>query len=475
MRPPANGEPYPLACLPPILVDGVEGIIAKVQCPVGLAANSVVAAAALVSQGHVNLPGLGGSVGPCSLFVITVARSGERKTSADNLAMKPVKEWERERVKEAKEANETYRRAALAYEEASKAAISKAKSKLGGNGSRAAIAAAIEGLGDPPKTPIRPNLTCDEPTPEGLWLLLSEGLGVAGIFSAEAGAFVGGHAMSTDNRLKSAALFSQMWDAEPLRRVRVSGIGNPLYGRRVSMHLMGQPEAMAGFISDPTLRDQGLLARFLWSAPESTMGTRFQGKIAADAEAKLSRYQRAIKRCLERPIVRADDDERACAPRVLPLSDEAQKVICTFADDVERELAPGGTFVTITGLAAKLAEQALRLAGVFTFVSDPEASTIDAAMMRNACQLALWHGGEALRLFNAGSASPEVLAAEALRVWLLEQADAEVLQSRMLTHGPNRLRDSKSLSAALKLLAEGHWVTKTQQRPATWRVWRDTI
>ena len=150
-------------------------------------------------------------------------------------------------------------------------------------------------------------------------------------------------------------------------------------------------------------------------------------------------------------------------------------MICAFADDVERELAPGGAFATITGLAAKLAEQALRLAGVFTFVSDPEASMIDESTMRNACQLTLWHGGEALRLFNAGSASAEVLSAEALRVWLIEQAETEVLQSRMLTHGPNRLRDSKSLSAALKLLQEGHWVTKTQERPATWRVWREAI
>lgn len=304
-------------------------------------------------------------------------------------------------------------------------------------------------------------------------MLLSEGLGSAGVFSAEGGAFVGGHAMSSDNKLKSAALFSQMWDGEALRRVRVSGVAAPLYGRRVSMHLMGQPEAMAGFASDPTLRDQGLLARFLWSEPISTMGTRLQHDVSPEDEAALARYQRAVGRCLDRPIPRDDDDERACAPVCLELGALALPVIKAFADDVERQLAPGAHFATITGTAAKLAEQALRIAGVFTFIGNPDATAIDYDTMKRACALARWYGEEALRLFNAGAASPEIAKAESLRVWLLAQAERDIARGKILTHGPSRVRDAKEVSAALKVLSESGWVFKSQERPEVWRVFRN--
>jgi Protein of unknown function (DUF3987) len=474
VRPLVDGTPYPLDCLPAILKEGVMGICAKVQCPVGLAANSVLAAAALACQAHVNVPSLSGGSGPVSLFAITVAKSGERKSSADSLAMQPIKAWEQDRVKEAREADEAHRRELATYEASLKTAKTRAHSKVAKEGDiRSAMKVEIDALGEPPKPPIRPNFICDEPTVEGLWMLLSEGLGTVGVFSAEGGAFVGGHAMSADNRLKSAAQLSQMWDGETLRRVRASGISAPLYGRRVSAHLMGQPDAMAGFVSDPILRDQGLLARFLWCAPTSTMGTRLQAPVSASAEEGLRRYQRAIRRCLDLPIPRPDDDERACSPRLLELSAKARSVIMAFSDDVERELAPDAHFSSITGLAAKLTEQALRIAGVFAFVSDQNATAIDETTMTNACNMTLWHGGEALRLFNAGTPSPEIAAAEALRVWLYAQTDLDVAQSVILQRGPNRLRDKKSLDAALKVLTDANWVTKVSERPAIWRVWRE--
>lgn len=474
VRPPQRGADYPIGALPRILADGVRGVVARTQCPVGLAANSVVGAASLVSQAHVNVPGLGGSIGPASLFLLTVAQSGERKSSADALAMKPVKDWEREQVSRAKEGEEAHRRELAAYEASLKSAKTRAHSKVAKGGDiKAAMREEIEALGEPPKTPIRPNLICDEPTVEGLWMLLSEGMGTAGVFSAEGGAFVGGHAMNADNRLKSAALLSQMWDGEPLRRVRVTGVQAPLYGRRVSMHLMGQPEAMAGFAADPTLRDQGLLGRFLWACPESTMGTRFQRDVTGEEELGLGRFHRALKRCLAVPIPRAGDDERACEPRLLELDAEASRLVRAFADDIERELAPGGEFASITGPAAKLAEQALRIAGVFTFIASTEATKITADTMESACKLAAWHGGEALRLFNAGVASPEIAAAEELRLWLSGRPERDVLQSLILTHGPNRLRDAKALSTTLRVLAEAGWVTKVSERPAAWCVWRE--
>ena len=89
---------FPLDALGPVLSLAAEAITDVIQCPVECAANSVLAVASLAAQGHANvvLPIAQGKPAPLSLFLLTVLDSGERKTSADNMALKPVRDFERE-------------------------------------------------------------------------------------------------------------------------------------------------------------------------------------------------------------------------------------------------------------------------------------------------------------------------------------------------------------------------------------------
>ena len=59
-----------------------------------------------------------------------------------------------------------------------------------------------------------------------------------GLFSAEGGQFVGGHGMSADHRLKTAAGFSEIWDAVTIKRVRAGDGTVVLPGRRLAMHML---------------------------------------------------------------------------------------------------------------------------------------------------------------------------------------------------------------------------------------------
>jgi hypothetical protein len=69
----------------------------------------------------------------------------------------------------------------------------------------------------------------------------------------------GGYGFGPDHRLKTAATLSTLWDGGGLHCTRsVDGIAD-LRGRRLALHLMVQPDAAADFLSDPVLRDQGLL------------------------------------------------------------------------------------------------------------------------------------------------------------------------------------------------------------------------
>ena len=93
--------------------------------------------------------------------------------------------------------------------------------------------------------------------------------------SAKGGQLIGGHGLSRDHALRTGARLSELWDGLAIRRLRAGDGLTLLQGRRLSLHILVQPEAAAGFLSDPTLRDQGLLSRFLVAAPESLAGTRF--------------------------------------------------------------------------------------------------------------------------------------------------------------------------------------------------------
>ena len=70
--------------------------------------------------------------------------------------------------------------------------------------------------------------------------------------------------MAQENRLRTAAGFSALWDGTQITRIRAVDGVSVLKGRRLAMHLMVQPEAATAFLSDPVLRDQGsLLSRIL--------------------------------------------------------------------------------------------------------------------------------------------------------------------------------------------------------------------
>lgn len=463
---PEPGAPYPIDALPPVLADGVRGVTAHTQCPDALAAGSVLSAAAFASMPHVDVERLDGSPGPISLFLVTIAASGERKSSADSLAVAAIVERERD-LHQAHAADAQDHLVRLtAWDEAEKKILKAAK------GDQDRIVRELGALGPKPEPPPSPVLLCGEPTIEGLWHLLATGQGYAGLFSAEGGAFFGGHAMSKEARLRSAAQLSEMWDGAPLRRVRRGDGASVLYGRRLCLHLMAQPGAAGAFLADPVLRDQGLLSRILLARPPSNIGARLYRAPSREGIDALARYRAMQQRTLARPIPRRTDDPQACAPRLLRLSPGARSELVSFADAVERECGPSGRFRSIAGPAAKLAEQAVRLAGVFTALEDADATSIQTEAMMRAVRLALWHGEEALRLFDAGTSSPEAVRADRLRQWLVDQPSAEVSRREMQRNGPGCVRDSKELDSALAKLEESGWLFRIDPKRSTWRVWR---
>ena len=247
------GAPYPAHALGP-LRQAVEAVQDITQAPLGIAAQSALSVASLAVQGFADVETLGGDA-PCSLFCLTIAESGERKSSCDRLLMRGVRDHEKAQA-------EIYREATAEYEVAREIWTGKRKrmlSEAAGADKVKAIGAEADmrALGPEPRPPLLPSVTAQEPTFEGLLKLYQAGRPALGLFSDEAGGFIGGHAMNSDNKLKTIAGLSQLWNGDTVNRIR-SGDGATSYpGRRLAMHLMAQPVAARPLMADPQASGQG--------------------------------------------------------------------------------------------------------------------------------------------------------------------------------------------------------------------------
>ena len=477
--PPA--DPFPVDALGDVLGAAARAIHDRVQAPLAICGQSVLGAAALVGQGHADvvLPIGPGQPRPLSLYLISVAASGERKSACDAEAMLPIRRREAALREQYESDSLAYANDRAAYDRARKMA------ETVGKGNRTAIRAALEAIGPEPIPPLVPMLTCPEPTYEGMCRLLAVGQPSIGIFAAEGGQFIGGHGMSDDARLRTAAGLSAAWDGEPIRRVRVGDGITILPGRRVSLHLMLQFEVANIWLRDQLLIGQGLLSRTLFTAPDSAMGGRLSHDEAPGTSPAMRRYGGRLLEMLERPLPLAGKRPNELAPLPLPLSPAAARMWFAFADRLETMLAHDGDLRPISGFANKLPEHAARIAAVLTLVRDfdaGEVAAVAAAEMAAGIVLVQHYAGEALRLHGGSHVSAELRLAERARDWMLQHwPEPAISLPDLYQRGPPAIRDGKAARSVITILEEHGWlvripegavVARTRRREA-WRIVRE--
>ncbi|QFT60464.1 hypothetical protein FIU94_16665 [Sulfitobacter sp. THAF37] len=451
----APGAAYPVHALGPLrgAVEAVQGIT---QAPLAIPAQSALSVASLAVQGFAEVDTLGGPRA-LSLYALTIARSGERKSACDAPLMAALRDHEREQATVQRDAMEIWRNAQALWKGEHDRILVEAKKAKGEK--RTAAQADLEALGPEPDAPPSADRTVTEPTFEGLTKLFATGQPSLGLFSDEGGQFLGGHAMNSDNRQKTLAALNDLWQGNPIRRTR-SGDGHAtLYGRRLAVHLMVQPTVARGFMADPLAADTGFLPRFLMCEPPSAIGTRMQANTRRDDMA-LGAFGARLRAILETPMP-MDPDARELQPRILGLAPDARTLLAGFADATEAAQAPGGDLAHITGTASKAAEQAARIAGVLTLWRDLNAHQVQPSDMADAITLAQFYLSEASRLASAATVSAEIDKAENLRRWLLESWEhPDVMARDVVQFGPNALRETPKARAALGILEKHGWLVR---------------
>lgn len=287
------GEAYPVEALGPLKGD-VEYVQGRTLAPIAIPAQSALAVASLAVMGFADVETLIGR-SPTALYFLSIANSGERKSSCDSFFMKPIRAFEGEAADKLEKAMAIWSDENAIWKAKRNELLKEAKEgdELAKQG--------LQDLGPAPVPPPSGDLVVTEPTYEGLTRAFKEGRPALGIFADEGGQFLGGNAMNSDNRLKTLAALNDLWGGNPIKRTRQGEGSYTLAGRRLSIHLMIQPVVANAFMADPQTVDTGFLPRFLITQPVSTIGTRLQADVREGSFIGMTRFEHRLDRFLNRP------------------------------------------------------------------------------------------------------------------------------------------------------------------------------
>ncbi len=458
---------YPLDALPDILRAAVEEVHAFTKAPIPLVASSALAALSLAAQALADVKRAEKLSGPVGLFLLTIADSGERKSTCDGFFMQAIRDYAAMQAEDAKPRIKDHIAAMEAWE-AKRGGIKEKIRALAksGKGALEQETALRELEHDKPVSPRVPHLIYGDATPEALKWNLAMGWPSGGVVSSEAGLVFGAHGMGKDSVMRNLATLNQLWDGADIATERRTSTSFTVRGARLTIALQVQEATLRSFFerSGGLARGSGFLARFLVAWPESTQGWR-PFTDPPDAWPALAKFNRRIAALLDQPV--PIDEEGALSPPLLSLAADTKSAWIVFHDAVESELRAGGELYDVRDVASKTADNASRIAALFQVFEHGGSGAIGLTAFEGASRIAMWHLYEALRFYGELALPVEQADAARLDYWLTEYCRREkttIVSRRDIQRNvtPGHLRQKATLDAALIELREADRVRLIQ-------------
>lgn len=448
-------EPYPRDALPDTIRAAVEEVQDFTKAPVPMVAGAALAALSLAIQSHADIKRADKLLGPVSLFLLTIADSGERKSTCDGFFTSAIRDYQAEQAEHAKPELEKYR-AKIAAWEAKRAGMLDAikaaskQSKPTGN-VECELHLHEQEKPEPPKVP---KLLRGDDTPENLAFVLAREWPSAGAISAEGGIIFGSHGMGSESAMRNMALLNILWDGGSLDIGRRSKESFTVRGARLTVAIQIQEATLREFFakSGALARGTGFLARFLIAWPESTQGLRHFTEAPANWP-HLVAFNRRIAAILNQPA--PIDADGALTPPMLALAPDAKAAWIEYHNAVESELASGGELYDVRDVASKSADNAVRLAALFHVFEHGAGGAVGLDSFEGASRIAAWHLNESRRFFGELALPAELADAARLDTWLTQHCQRKrtyfIGKNFVRQHGP--LRDGARLDTAIRELA----------------------
>ena len=459
-----DGQTFPVDALPAVIRDAVIEVAGFVQAPLPMVASSALAALSLAGQAHCDVMRAERLTGPCSLFMLTIADSGERKSTCDGFFSTAIRTYEAEQAEAGKELLKRHT-AAMAAHDAKVAGVKERIRQLAAKQeSTTRMEAALYDLERAkPEAPRIPRLLYADATPEALAYGLAKQWPSGGIVSSEAGTVFGSHGMSKDSVMRNLAMLNTLWDGASLNIDRRTSESFAVRGARLTVALQVQEPTLREFFkqSGALARGTGFLARFLVAWPESTQGHR-PFVDAPRSWPALSRFSLLISE-----LVRREIDVQATGGLLIPpqvcMTPACRRAWIDYHDAIESELASGGELYDVRDVASKSADNAARLSGLFQLLAG--GGLITPESFASAARIAAWYLSESRRFFGELALPAELADAARLDTWLIDYCRRERVSavSRRVARQRCPVRDGARLDAAIRELVELERV----------QVWRD--
>ena len=448
-------DPYPIDALPDEIRAAVLEAQGFFQAPIAMVATSALSSLSLASQARADVSRTSGLEGPVSIFSLTIAESGERKSACDAKFMVPIREYQE---------YEAFVRSSeiKAYEaslESWKSQVSGLKASIQASKKDGSdVSKAQEQLQDlyqkqQPVRPKVPRLIFSDITPEELVSQLGKGWPSAGVCSSEAGIVFGSYGMSKDSVMRNFSVYNKLWDGGSVEFDRKTSDSGSVKNGRLTVSLQVQSETLRAFMSGngALARGIGFLARFLICRPESTQGTRHFVE-PPQGWPSLTRFHWRLREILNEDVEFSEDGSPIF--EMLYLSPEAKEVWVDLYNLIESRLGKFGDLSLIPDVASKSPENIARLAALFCLYDG--GKVVQVNHVERAGKIALWYLEESRKFFASFSidSSDAALLDRWLIDYCLKHETNSLKRSDALQYGPYRLRNADKLKAPLKDLQE---------------------
>lgn len=446
---PARGESFPALNRLPLISKAVDEAENNIKAPKAIIFNAALTALAVALQGLVDVRKPSGQCVPTSLMLLAVANSGERKSTAENVFIGPIREFQSSR-KAAQKYSQAKWQAEYEIWELKKKTLQKKFEKkialeLSGDDESKALLSHEELR---PKRPVDLKFIYEDATSEALFYGLYNSSPTAGLISSEGGGILGGRAFNDLSKQNA------IWSGDSITVDRKTADSFDLVGARLTVSIMAQESAVRDYLErcGEKARGSGLWARFLVCHPQTTQGSRLVLNATQSWEHKESFSKRLVELMIENvKFVEADGNEK----KLIQFSSEAVERWVQIANEIELEIKPGGRFFEAGDHASKLADNIARVAALFHCFEEFQGD-ISLETLNDAIRVCFWYSDEFLRLFVPPP--QEQVDALLLNEWLnriRERGERFVRKNHVLQYCPGSIRKKDRLGRALEVL-EGY-------------------
>jgi len=475
--------PFPVDALPDVIGPMVTELAEATQTDPAMAGTSALTVLATCAGGHAKIQVRRGWREPLCLYTNTIARPSERKSAVQEAMAAPLHDAEDalsvagavEHLKlldELEMAKKTVDQLNKAAVNAAAKAASPDATKADGEAAKAAAEAAkaAKAAMREIKVPVIPRLLADDVTPEATASLLADHGGRIAIVSAEGGIFdtiAGRYA-----RKVNMDVYLKGHSGDRIRVDRQGREPQSIPSPALTMGLMVQPRVIEAIAANRDFVGRGLLARFLYAAPASKVGSRLSDATPVSDNTE-KQYSHWIKKLASDMAGWAGD------PAVLMLEPHAEAAVRRIQDDVEPTLAGDGELASPASLAewgGKYVGAVVRIAGLLHLAEHGANGVrypVQVETIEKAERIGHYFKAAAINVFS-GMGNPDIADAVYLLRRLVLLGVDDVSERDILTCGRSRFPTKEVVAPVLKrLIDHGYLIplevprSTTRGRPAS--------